>query len=295
MKRKAVRQGPGTIGISLPTVWVKKYNIARGQDLDLQIKDNIITISIEGKDVEAKCEFNVSDLDGFFRWYFVHYFYQKGYDEVTIRYDDSSIGNMITERVSGILGFEVVEQGKHYTRIKALMLTDLQKFDDVLRKAFLVTIQMGDKIIDAVNKKDFLYLKDIARDEKINNKYCDLCHRILNKKKEATNSTYLYIIARELEKLCDLYRSVCEDWNKNVNVLDSFIEVHNYVKLYYELYYAFDKEKVEQFFTEKDRLLEQLRKKIKKADSESVLLLVHFMNIVQGVFDMKGPMFMMKI
>ncbi len=295
MKRKAVRQGPGTIGISLPTVWVKKYNVTRGQELDLQIKDNTLIISIEGRDLETKSEFNVSDLAGFFRRHFVHYFYQKGYDEVVIRYDDPSIGKIITDRVSGILGFEVVEQGKQFTRIKALMLTDLQKFDDVLRKAFLVTIQMGDKIIEAVSKKDFLYLNDIARDENINNKYCDLGLRILNKKKEATNSTYLYIIARELEKLCDLYRSVCEDWNKNVNALDSFIEVHNYVKLYYELYYAFDKEKVELFFTQKDKLLEQLRKKIKKADSENVLLLVHCMNIVQCVFDMKGPMFMMKI
>ncbi len=295
MKRKAVRQGPGTIGVSLPTAWVRKYNVAKGQELDLQIKDNTIIISVEGTEKESKREFNVSDLNGFFQWYFVHYFYQKGYDEVLIRHDDPEVGRIIAEQVAGIMGFEIVEQGKQFTRIKALMMTDLQKFDDVLRKAFLVTIQMGDKVIEAVSKKDFSYLKDIARDEKINNKYCDLCQRILNKKKETTNSTYLYIISRELERLCDFYKFLCEDWNKNVSVLPSFVEVHNYVKLYYELYYVFDREKAERFFAQKYSLLTQLRKKIKKAYSDDILVLSHCINIVQCTFDMKGPIFMMKL
>ena len=124
MKRRVIQQGPSTLMISLPSKWVKENNIKRGDEIELTEEKGKLTITL---DTPVKQSFK-KDVDaqtmGIFNEYFVNYFYQKGYDEITIRYTDPSIAAMIEKRVKQMIGFEVVGKDKNSITIKMLLTFD---------------------------------------------------------------------------------------------------------------------------------------------------------------------------
>jgi phosphate uptake regulator/antitoxin component of MazEF toxin-antitoxin module len=299
MKRKVIKQGPVSVSICLPAKWVKKYNIQRGQTLEIKEEDNALIVSTEPIEREIKKEFIVEDFIGDFNKYIINYFYQKGYDEVTIRFKDKKTRTMIENAIIKGHGFDIVERDKHFIKIHALTSTDITKFDTFLRKAFLITIEMGKKIEEAIKQKDYVYLQEIKADEKINNKYCDLCHRILNKKQhfDSENIVFLYALVRDLEKICDHYRELCNDWTKEINndLLKLFIEVNLYLQNYYNWHYAFSKERTDIHFSQKEKLLEKCRKQLNKTNTQEQLVVFHLMNIIRDVFVLKAPLFLTRI
>ena len=42
MIRKVIQQGPGTLMVSLPSKWVKKNGIEKGQDINVMMKGNML-------------------------------------------------------------------------------------------------------------------------------------------------------------------------------------------------------------------------------------------------------------
>ncbi|PIN80964.1 hypothetical protein COV16_00110 [Candidatus Woesearchaeota archaeon CG10_big_fil_rev_8_21_14_0_10_34_8] len=298
MQRKALQQGQATLVVSLPAKWVHKHDIVKGQSLEVVEEDNTIVISTESKEKEIKKEFNIDEHVGEFNKYILNYFYQKGYDEVKINFSNPEQRQKIIGSIS--LGrFDIISREKKSITIKSLMPTDITKFDTFLRKAFLIIIDMGEKIIEAIKNKEYVYLTEIKENEKINNKYCDLCHRILNKKMkiDSENIIFLYCLVRDLEKVGDSYRELCNNWDKSVSkdILTIFKSVHDYFRSYYELYYEFSKEKTDYLFNRRKILLEECKKRLEKANKSETLVLFYFMEIIEGVFALKAPLFLMKL
>lgn len=302
MKRKVVQQGPATLMISLPSKWVKENNISKGDEIELFEEKGKLTLSlgnVRGSE-ESKKEFDVRTF-GIFNEYFVNYFYQKGYDEITIRYDDPKYTGIIEQRVKQMMGFEVVDKGKNHTTIKILMKTDEQEFETLLRKLFQITMVMGDKLGEALEKNRKELLEEVKADEKENNKYCDLCLRILfkNRYKYPENSFVLFSLLRELEQVGDIYKYLAEDFQNaktaNKEIIGLYKEVHAFFRMYYSLYYSFDAAKAQAFFQQKPLLLSACQKQANEATKEDVLVIAHLTSLIHSVFDLKGPLFLMKV
>ena len=49
MKRKLVQQGAATMMVSLPSKWIKKFGLKKGDEIDLEEKGSIINIYPELK------------------------------------------------------------------------------------------------------------------------------------------------------------------------------------------------------------------------------------------------------
>lgn len=280
MNRKVVQQGPSTLMVSLPTKWVKENSIQKGDDIDVSEEKGRLVLTLNKKPEMLKREFSEHDF-GILNKYFVNYFYQKGYDEVLIRFE-SDIADEIERRVRDLIGFEIVEKKKNSILIRALVQINEQEFETVLKKLFQITLVIGDLILE--NK-----LKEAREMEKENNKYCDLCMRILfkNKYKYPENGFALFALLRELEQAGDLYKQIAIDFE--LPLKDIFQQIHAYFRLYYEMYYNYDAGKVQRFFSEKERLLEILAKR------EKTIAVVHLTSLVHGIFNLKGVLFLQKI
>lgn len=300
MKRKVVQQGPATLMVSLPSKWAKENNVNRGDDIEVaEEKGKLVLIAGNGNSRgagTAKKEFDSRDF-GIFTEHFVNYFYQKGYDEITIRYDDSKYADLIEKRVRQLVGLEVVDKGKNYTTIKTVMKIDEQEFETVLKKLFQITLVMGDKIAEALERNNTALLQEAQADEKENNKYCDLCLRVLykNQYKYPENGFVLFALIRDLEHVGDQYKYLAEDFlnskRPNAESLALFKRIRSFFRLYYELYYQYDKEKAIRFFLEKEELMAQC---VAKAESNGMLA-AHLTGIVQSVFNLKSHLFLMKV
>lgn len=290
--------------ISLPSKWVKENKVSKGDELDLAEEKGklILTIDAPSSDTLSK-EHAVVDF-GVFNEYFVNYFYQKGYDEVLIRCKDPDVAALVEKRARELMGFEVVEKGKNFVRVKSLMKIDQQEFDTVLKKLFQITLVMGDKITDAFNQaseeKKKQILAEVIADEKENNKYCDLCIRILfkNKYQYPDDGFTYFALLRELEQVGDLYKYIAQaliSSSINADFILLYKQVHAYFRLYHDLFYSYDVEKAQKFFSEKDALLKLCSEQIKNAAKEQILLLSYLLTLTRKIFDLKGPLFLMKV
>ncbi len=303
MRRKVVQQGPATLMISLPSKCVKEHNIKKGDEIEMREEHGKLIVTLDPaqdsfvKGVQ-KGEFDVTDF-GFFNEYFVNYFYQKGYDEITVHYTDPAVKALIEKRAKELIGFEIVEEKVHALTLRMLMKIDEQEFETVLKKLFQVTLVMGDELAAALDNKEFARLREIARYEKENNRYCDLCIRVLykNRYKYPEEGFALFTLLRELEQVGDLYKDIAESFSSKTRkeLFSLYTEAHQFFRVYYDLYYAFDKKKIPSFFLRKDLLLKHCTVAAARATKEDAVLLAYLMALVQAVFDLKGPLFLMKV
>lgn len=297
MKRKVVQQGPATLMISLPSKWVKENNIQRGDEIEVAEETDKLVITLDTTKAHAtKKELDATNL---FNEYFVNYVYQKGYDEILIRYDDPSIPALVEKRAKQLLGFEIVERTKNTILLKMLVTVDQQEFETVLKKLFQITLVMGDKITEALTSGNISLLEEVKHDEKENNRYSDLCVRILykNKYKYPENGFALYSLLRELEQIGDTYKHLAVAFaaSSSKDLVTRYTQIHSFLRMYYELYYSYNPEKAQEFFRLKNDLLEDCQQKFRAATKEEAIVLSHLVSLVQQIFDLKGVMFLQKI
>ena len=286
--------------ISLPSKWVKENSVTKGDELDVTEERGRLVLTLDSAKTEpAKKEIDAeSEL---FNEYFVNYVYQKGYDEILIRYNDASVPVLVEKRAKQLLGFEIVEKTKNTILLKMLVNVDQQEFETVLKKLFQITLVMGDKISEALVQKNSALLEEVKIDEKENNKYSDLCVRILykNRYKYPENGFALYSLLRELEQIGDYYKYIAMNFSVSSlpkNELQKlYSEIHAFFRMYYELYYSYDAEKAQRFFQRKNELLQESRQQLTAATKEEALVLSHFTALVQSIFNLKGVMFLQHI
>jgi phosphate uptake regulator len=287
--------------VSLPSKWVKENNIEKGNELEVIEEKGKLTLTVgnNGQALTTK-EVHANEI-GILNEYFVNYFYQKGYDEVTLRYDDPQYAQIIEKRVKQMIGFEIVEKEKNMTKLKMLMNIDQQEFATVLKKLFQITLVMGDKITGALEKDNTTLLAEVQQDEKENNKYSDLCIRILykNKYKYPENGLALYSLIRELEQIGDVYKALASAFEKNKikdkEILIFYKNVHAYFRLYYELYYAYNPQLIHRFFQIKNELHEACERHLAAAKKEEIIILSHLITLTNQIFDLKGVLFLQQL
>ena len=63
MGRKVIQIADSTQLISLPRQWTKKYNVKKGDELEVVEKDNMLEVSTKRADQEMEITLDVSGLD----------------------------------------------------------------------------------------------------------------------------------------------------------------------------------------------------------------------------------------
>ena len=84
MKRKVIQIAESTQLISIPRQWGKKYNIKKGDELEVIEKDNVLEISTKRTDQEMEITLDVTDLDKTCIAYIVRSAYRRGYDIIKV-------------------------------------------------------------------------------------------------------------------------------------------------------------------------------------------------------------------
>jgi len=91
MLRKIIKQGHNTLTVTLPSDWVKKFNLKQGDEISIFEKDNGLFVSSEKKDYEKKTEINIDGLDIPTIWKYLMGVYREGYDQVTINFSQKDL------------------------------------------------------------------------------------------------------------------------------------------------------------------------------------------------------------
>ena len=293
MIRKVIQQGPATLMVSLPTKWVKKRGIKKGDEVNVEEENKRLVINIQKSDkfIDRKS----IDISGMYDFIpkLIGCLYKKGYNEVEVHFDNAeelkSCQNIIRLL---FVGFEIVEQGKSHIIISHLSKENFDDFNRVLKRFLFLLNFIASDFYEASKERDYEWLKTNALRDYELDKFADFCRRAINKDMVNTyNKTApLYTMIEELEKVSDIYRDLCLYNSKNKIVLSkselAFIkEVNKFVSDFIDFFNNFDIKKLKDLTESKSNLKKEAQR-LKNTDFQ---ILHSLLMIVERVYDINGP------
>ena len=299
MKRKVIKLASNTLVVSLPSAWVKKTALSKGDEVDIDGSGDMLLIAPKGKSVSKSFTIDV-DRMGFSK-NMLSYLYQKGYDEVEIINLDTAVFKDAKDRVSDLMGFEIVEHSERRCVIKAVSKEMDSEFGIILRRTFLITLEMAKHLSEAISKNECSRVKEIRGLEKTTNTFTDFCKRVLSKGSynDPENTVYMYIIVRDIEKIADCYKKICDvliekkSCSISAKTFDMIKRSNSFFELFYRLFYRFDPETFAKFKIEGKKLLKAADDLLGRSSHKEARIISELKSIITMTYDLIGPYFIL--
>ena len=182
MKRKIVRQGSATMMVSLPSKWIKKNNLNKGDEINIIEKGNDLVITPEeSKETKKEAVIDIQYLTETSIRALIINAYRLGHDKIKISFKHKDTQKIIDKIIkSHLIGFEIIKKGESYCEIENITEPAKEQFDNILSKIFLnidELFEITEKYLTG-NKVEFH-----ETEEKIM-QYGNFCRRILSKKSQ---------------------------------------------------------------------------------------------------------------
>lgn len=253
MRRRIVLHGPSTLTVSIPTAWAKKHGIKKGDEIEIQDKGSKLIVTPTASKTSATKKLQLKSA-GRVSKSLISASYRQGYDSVNINYDDSHVLELVHDIAERELpGFEIVQQKEGECSVHDLGSVHLEEFDAIVRRIWLLLLDMIEASISMFNKPSEQKLRAIVLTDRSINKLSNYCIRLLTKKGhgEGRDSVYHYFI-RRLEGLADQYKDMCAYMLysdvKFEGQIEALYGLNEAARKLYALFYKFDVDETEQLF-----------------------------------------------
>ena len=297
MRRKLIQHGMSSLTVSMPKKWVNKNNLVKGGEVEIEIFNNRLIISTEKQYKHNKISLDISNAQPMIRK-IVGATYKAGFDEVHIRFNTyqelKAIQDVVREQFTG---FEIIGQSKESIIIKNLTQTNFEEFNNVLRRFFFVLNHISTEFCSAVEKDDFVWVKNTALIKIESDKFADYCRRAINMgfESEFERIAPLYTIIEQLEKVVDRYKDLCEYVSDNKLILNKDIKSYSkdllkFQEYFYNLFYKFELENIIILGKDKEVLQRKIDKIADCCSKKEVKVIMLFDRILNLIFDLNGPL-----
>ena len=303
MGRKVIQIADSTQLISLPRKWALQHGIKKGDELEVEEQGSKLVIFTEkGYDIK-KIEINTEGL-GIMIPRFIHALYKKGADEIKLTFNSNEDMQAIQKALGKeAVGFEITSQGSNFCEIKHVS-GELEDFEPILKRTFLLLLSMSEQTLDALKKGDFNILPNIAFLEEANNRFTTTCRRLLNKKGSKKYSPVgpIYYIIEDIENLADQYKYLCNhlyELNQKNKVgkkaiskeaINAFENVDKMLREFYDLFYKFDRGKLVDISKKRKELVAELYGLLENSNKVSDRVIAHYLIVIfQKIFCLVGP------
>ncbi len=264
MKRSIVQQGPSTLMVSIPMKWVKKYDLKKGMQIEVEENGRGLEISTNSKKEPKKKEVNLINSNVGYIWREISSAYLSGYDEIKVNYDSIKTYEIMEKKLlPTFLGFETVEHGDKYCILRQVLEENPNEFETFMRRIFLNLIHTSKQYISILETGE--NIDTIFPLEKTNNRQTYYLRRMLTKegfkKQEKTN--FVSILVFLLEQLMNEYKYSIWELEKRKNkkvqkvIINHYKQIHEKIELVYDLYFSYTPE-----------LFENIKNKTIKIDSK---------------------------
>ena len=297
MKRKIVQHGSSSLTITLPRAWVIEHHLGKGDEVGVELNGKQLTVTAKPEFKAEKKVVEVSEF-GIFTKNNLSHLYLLGYDEIEIHFSKEQELRNIKATVPECIGFEIIDQKPNMIFIKSIAHTLEADFDVLLRKAFIITKEMGTDMLEAIEKGDYEKLKELRHQESLNNKFTLSCARLLNKRgyRVPRRTLQMYELVKQLERVADEYKHICDVLSGykselSASAIELFSRVNDYFNGFYKLFYRFSPELKEYIYKERIALLEKSSGLMESLQGREVRLVHHLSNLVTRVYDCAGAYF----
>jgi len=292
MKRKIIQIAGSTCLVSLPREWITKLNIKKGQEVDVKEEGNKIIVST---DSVPELEKNVIDLTGMDRSNIIFYLrsaYRKGYDEIELKYNTAytthlrtgekqKVSSILRDEIARLVGFEIIQQKENSCIVKSISQVSAKDFGSILRRIFLLLTDAFTDILNGLATGNTQLLETMEEKRYNVTTFVSYSFRILNKKggEIAADSTGYYDVIASLEEITNILKWVARDAIalKKVKFTPKGKEVFEKIfagfKIYYDLFYKYDKDKIIKMYETRHEALELFKASLSKMPPQEIMIL----------------------
>lgn len=293
MHRKIIVHGPSSLVVTLPSKWVNKNNLQKGDEVSIDENDNTLKISpILKTEVEKSIEIDFRGLNKKTIKDILIMLHSKGYDKIKILIDKINTVKSINIQINKAnLGYQIINQFPNYIIIKSILDLNSKEFSNTLRKVFRITNEYFNKINSILNDDDDITENCYIHEESIK-KLSGYCKRIMFKQNHK-NTCHIYMILENLELIGHYLSEILNNIKDvNYNLSPEFSSYFNkIVKLYlpvYELYYAFSIQEYSLIKTKIEKKMDEI-KKGKHKHSEDICSWEYLEVIAYEIYSLLKP------
>jgi len=290
--------------ISLPRKWSKKYNILKGDELEVEEQGNKLFIATEKTQEAGNIEVDITGLDRDSIVFLIRILYVRGYDEIKLIFnnpitDHHGIGKKvkvitaIDREVNRLTGIEVMQQREKFCILKVLTVSSIKDFDLILRRIFLLITDACNDLIKGSGKGDKYLVESIEEKHNSITKFMAQALRLLNKVGHPNhkNTSLYYHIIESLDNINDLLKDSSRDIvNLNIKISKTcqsiLHRINDALSNYYKLFYKFDYKQVEKLSYERYNIIKDIKVLSKKLSKNEIILLVNMERIVEEILDL---------
>src|SRR3989344_3678476 len=161
MQRKLVQMGKHTVMTAVPSKWVNRHNLKAGDYIEFKEDDNKLILTSTAEIYEKKTEITIKSPTVEVIWREIQPTYTSGYDEVKINFEDKKALKIIEQSIANLIGFEILETGKDFVRVKSVSKQLDEEFPTILRRVFFILKHMADVAKEGFENKDRTRFEEI--------------------------------------------------------------------------------------------------------------------------------------
>jgi len=248
MKRKVTQMGQSSLVITLPSKWVREYQVKKGQEVEVTAEKGTLTVGLSPAEKEKKTlVIDLSETEEFMRRQ-ITVPYMQGYDEIQVLHASPKAVEMIEWTLNNLIGFEIIDMDRDSCTIKNVSAEIEGEFEAMLRKLFLTILLMGERCVEYLREGNAEgnagELEKNLEAERLSNKYTYFCERVMhNKRSDINHPLFVFTIAFSLEGAADYLRDISTGLLKTRKKIPPEVkkDVSDVVQLYrayYEHYYS---------------------------------------------------------
>jgi phosphate uptake regulator len=243
MKRKLVKQGAATMMISLPSKWIKNNHLEKGDEIELEEKDNELLITTDQIKKEKKeILININKDNEHDIKVILSHAYRRGFDRITlegITKEHLSIIREATEKL--LLGFEITEKSSNRCVIENISEPKEGKYEVMLKKVFLITKEQHKTILEDFKKNKFDNMKEMEETRYQQDRLILFCRRLIAKE-NLENAILEWELLTFLMHINHSYYYLYKYANENKsksdkNILELLNDLEQYFDLFEDAYY----------------------------------------------------------
>ena len=287
MIRKAIKQGPATLMVSLPPEWLRKNNIHRGDNLYLTDNNTALILQAQPQVENKEITIIINTREDYCPRLLTMP-YLQGYNEITINFKDSAIQNEIEHEIKYLPGFEIIKSTNNTCTIKNISQGIEAEFENILNRLTNVLIFMGNETYSYVKKGDYVNIMLLKSCEIESNKLSLLSRRMLNTKGIRTekNTYAIYSMVTLMEAVGDEFRFIIEYLAEkkpalHAKTLAFFEDINKMLKTFNQLYTKFDTPTFVKFRAERQEIEKKRFKQFEKLPKEDMYVAHKLYNIME--------------
>jgi len=137
MQRKLVKQGAGTLMVSLPSKWTKKHSLSKGDEVSIEETGNDILVSTSGGQAKRSTELELTNLAESSIRTLITSAYRSGYDKIVVRFKEEQQFQILQEVIkTRLIGFDITEKQAGFCIVENITEPAKEQYSTISHKVF---------------------------------------------------------------------------------------------------------------------------------------------------------------